>query len=196
MMNVFLMSLILATHTVWAAPDCENIEKDPASYVKSRAQAEDISRLLASDLGKCKIKASDYFSDSEIIELRKQGYKSQYEVYRNRMESYGQYGTINKDDYEMGLRWAKLAGIDSKELDNLSKKLSTEGNKNCGDVNLSSKMGPIRDQDTMGWCYAFAAADLLSFKLGQRISAASLAIQSNADSMPSWIKIPFYYLKD
>ncbi len=52
-------------------------------------------------------------------------------------------------------------------------------------------MGPIRDQDTMGWCYAFAAADLLSFKLGQRISAASLAIQSNADSMPSWIRIPF-----
>jgi hypothetical protein len=37
-------------------------------------------------------------------------------------------------------------------------------------VNLEN----VRDQDTVGWCYAFTGADLLSYKLNQRISAVSL----------------------
>ncbi|MBC7428386.1 MAG: hypothetical protein H7336_07225 [Bacteriovorax sp.] len=37
-------------------------------------------------------------------------------------------------------------------------------------VNLQN----VRNQDSVGWCYAYAAADLLSFKLKKKISAVSL----------------------
>ena len=56
---------------------------------------------------------------------------------------------------------------------------------NCGDKIIESEtvnLKNVRDQDTIGWCYAYLAADLLSFKLGKRISAVSLfSSASNAE---------------
>jgi C1A family cysteine protease len=40
-------------------------------------------------------------------------------------------------------------------------------------------LGDVRDQDSIGWCYAFSAADLLSYKLGKKISAADMAMNYN-----------------
>lgn len=31
-----------------------------------------------------------------------------------------------------------------------------------GDIDFSSEVGPIKDQDSIGWCYAYTAADLLN----------------------------------
>ena len=59
---------------------------------------------------------------------------------------------------------------------------AANGNKAlCTNVDLRSEMGPIRDQGDKGWCYANAAADLLSFKHrnelhGQQVSAAYTAL--------------------
>lgn len=48
----------------------------------------------------------------------------------------------------------------------------------CGDnVILESdevNLNNVRNQDSVGWCYAYTAADLLSFKFKKRISAVSL----------------------
>ena len=57
-----------------------------------------------------------------------------------------------------------------------------------GNVDISDEFGPVRDQDGIGWCYAYAGADLLNHYLyrtngrdpslleeGNRISANSLA---------------------
>lgn len=53
-------------------------------------------------------------------------------------------------------------------------------------VNLNN----VRDQDSVGWCYAYVASDLLSFKLNERISAVSLydssqSIERNVSSVQS-----------
>jgi hypothetical protein len=64
----------------------------------------------------------------------------------------------------------------------LNKSQAANGNKSlCSAVDLREEMGPIRNQGDMGWCYANAAADLLSFKLrkelhGQQVSAAYTAL--------------------
>ncbi len=42
-----------------------------------------------------------------------------------------------------------------------------------------ASLGDVRDQDSVGWCYAFTAADLLSYKLKQKISAADIAVTHN-----------------
>lgn len=47
--------------------------------------------------------------------------------------------------------------------------------KTCTSVDLrGEKLGPVRNQDSMGACYAFSSADLLSYKMGHKISAMSL----------------------
>ena len=36
----------------------------------------------------------------------------------------------------------------------------------CESVDFSDQMGPVRNQGSQGWCYAFTAADLIGYKLG------------------------------
>ena len=45
----------------------------------------------------------------------------------------------------------------------------------CSPIDLRESMGPARDQGISMWCYAHSAADLVSQKLAQRVSAMDLA---------------------
>lgn len=49
--------------------------------------------------------------------------------------------------------------------------------KECATIDYRSKLPPVRHQGSEGWCYANAAADLLSFETGENISSVGLAIQ-------------------
>lgn len=40
--------------------------------------------------------------------------------------------------------------------------------------NLAVNRGNVRNQDGLGWCYSYVAADLLSYKTGNRVSALGL----------------------
>jgi hypothetical protein len=35
----------------------------------------------------------------------------------------------------------------------------------CSKISQQEKMGPVQDQSRLGWCFAYAATDLLSHKL-------------------------------
>lgn len=47
----------------------------------------------------------------------------------------------------------------------------------CSPIDLRSQMGPIQNQHQTSWCYAYAASDLASFKLGKRISPVDMGFQ-------------------
>lgn len=47
----------------------------------------------------------------------------------------------------------------------------------CESVDLRSKLGPILNQDGTGLCYAYTAADLVSYRLGRRVSPVDIALQ-------------------
>lgn len=49
--------------------------------------------------------------------------------------------------------------------------------KECPTIDHRSRLPPVRHQGSPGWCYANAAADLLSFATGENISSVGLAIQ-------------------
>lgn len=55
---------------------------------------------------------------------------------------------------------------------------STSGKKRtCTSVDLRGpKLGAVRNQGSLGWCFAYTTADLLSHRLGQKISATELGI--------------------
>ncbi len=63
-------------------------------------------------------------------------------------------------------------------LDRIEKgrKAQRVAERNCESVDLSKDFGEIRDQGVkFGWCFDTAAADILSYKLGKRVSAVHLA---------------------
>lgn len=59
----------------------------------------------------------------------------------------------------------------------------------CGELDIRDKMSPKlrrffsepRSQDGIGWCYAFAASDLLSAEIGEPVSALHTSAVFNAD---------------
>ena len=65
------------------------------------------------------------------------------------------------------------------ELGQFSQSLITPEESTCSGSNerdLSARMGPTRNQGSTGWCFAYVAADLMSYKLGARVSAADTAL--------------------
>ena len=62
-------------------------------------------------------------------------------------------------------------------------KQAANSNKlSCTEINNGSSLGPTRNQDSTGWCYAFATADLLSHYYGQELSATDIAVNYNQQS--------------
>lgn len=53
----------------------------------------------------------------------------------------------------------------------------------CSDISQRAKMPPIRSQGTTGWCFAYAAADLISFQLKKDVSAVSIAANFKNDKI-------------
>ncbi len=56
----------------------------------------------------------------------------------------------------------------------------------CETVDLRSSFGPVNDQQDIGWCYAYTAADLVNFHFastlqGKKISPFHIALLSNAN---------------
>ncbi len=79
----------------------------------------------------------------------------------------------------------RYIGKDGSEIRNLATQVPHSQNENCGEVkDLGLEMGSIHNQVSLGTCFSYAAADLLSFKLRRKISAASLAVQSNKERNP------------
>ncbi len=80
------------------------------------------------------------------------------------------------------------AGVERRLIDNAATFLHNRGiassrreQATCGgSFDYSAKLGPVRNQDSVGWCFAFSAADYYSFKTGKRISAASIAVGYNS----------------
>jgi hypothetical protein len=65
--------------------------------------------------------------------------------------------------------------------------------ENCGDKDLRNEfLGPVRDQEEVNWCYAYTAADMISYhhKL-PRVSAADVAINYNNTKIARALKFIF-----
>jgi C1A family cysteine protease len=119
---------------------------------------------------------------------RKTNSESLYKNAKEKIEYYSKYRKIQPTEIEKYKKYALKSGIEFNSIQAFIQTNTNQGNlsavnekKQCGtSVDLRSDvLGPVRDQDSIGWCYAFAASELLTYKLKQKVSAADLAINYN-----------------
>ncbi len=161
------------------------------NIIKANYNKKDISNsasLLKAHLKKYPVSAFLLgVSEKQLIEYENIGYESELQAIVKRAQHAAQYRDIKKEFDEYQAISQKLGLNDEKLKSNLKSvfaPLSQKGrqalqqeSKNCQpEVDISKSLGPPRNQDSVGWCASFAEADLVSHKLGKKISAADLAI--------------------
>lgn len=160
------------------------------SYLKSDV-IEHVEKLEKT-LKVCKIDPGKYGWGKGIFEFwKKPSYVAGAKIKYDKLlyNSFFRDITNDAEEYERYLRTSGVSGpTDSYSakvlIEHNSKKLN-ESKTTCSKPNKIDRasLGEVRDQDSVGWCYAFTAADLLSYKLKQQISAADIAVIHNDGSL-------------
>lgn len=72
---------------------------------------------------------------------------------------------------------SKKNSVHTEEVLNEATPFKPRGAGGCASKNFAKKMGPLRNQGGLGWCFASVTADLLSAASGKRVSDIDLALQ-------------------
>ncbi|MCP4915232.1 MAG: hypothetical protein GY909_19080 [Oligoflexia bacterium] len=97
---------------------------------------------------------------------------------------------LGESDIPTGFSRAKISSLNTKGRTNSRRKAASctavdNRKPPLAELDASGKVvsNNMRNQDSIGWCYAYAAADLISHKTGQSVSAVDVA---NAYNEGSW----------
>lgn len=166
----------------------ENIEENAAF----RNVSSEIDNLIVGSewvAGEYSISANDFISTVvpgghiQLERLRNRGYDNGARTLVNVIEADAELGDISAPLAELR-RLAELQGkdieryIDSERLASLTAIAASNANSrrsSCGEVSHAASLGPVRDQDSVGWCVSFTMADLIGHRTGRRISAFDVA---------------------
>lgn len=199
---VLLVNLLFAHAEAALEYSCDSFRVDAPSIadtIQSLTRKKDVTEetdAFTYNLENCNITFKDLGrSNLTPTAWKNIGYESALSNIKNKIVDESEIRDVSLDINEYR-RVASLAGKDVKRTEAFikeSKKYQIQGKAAadrekaaCGEVDLrNAALGENRDQDTIGWCYAFSAADLLTYKLGKQISAADLAVGSNADR---WVR--------
>ncbi|MEK2690377.1 C1 family peptidase [Bdellovibrio sp. GT3] len=147
--------------------------------------------LLKAQIKKCGKTTKDVLNvdDGFLDSMAKQSREKEFSKIKTNLEKASQYGEIKEHEKDF-INYAKKTGNTDYEAYLSQKKaqgLAAAANekKSCSPVDMSKEMPPIRNQDSVGWCYAFTAADLLSYKMKKNISAADIALQDQDNWLDS-----------
>lgn len=169
--------------------DNKNYIKSENQTILSQYRDQDVTgniQNVQAYISKCKLSTRSMGLPDDFYDLYlQQTQKNKLQRLKDDVELYSPNGKIT--DQENAYRWyAKKIGRPEKEIEKylreqnaISAAAYTKELKSCTAVDLRPGLGPVREQDSVGWCYAFSAADLFSYKLKQRISAADIAFTYN-----------------
>lgn len=154
---------------------------------KERDVADSVDRFQML-LRKCDIPLSNFgIGDGALDFWKTQGYEAAYKDAKDRLEYNSQFRTDPSAAGDVKKYGEKLQ-LNSREVERYIENYWAKGSTSLTKEKAScqpivdlrdNRLGPVRDQDSVGWCYSFVAADLLSFKLGKKISAADVAVSNN-----------------
>lgn len=163
----------------------DRVAKDPIKIIDYREHFDEITKdcgVSLKDFGRKK----SYFDELEIV-----GHRINFSRLRTEILTTDPLSNVDWQLKEMeeSAKKGKMAIVDFKEINRLKiivKKRAKEKRDSdskgfidsCTNnpINLSNLLPPTRDQDSIGWCYAFVAADLVSAKLKKNISPFDIGL--------------------
>lgn len=214
-MNLLSILLLLLSFVPALADDCDKTKKAFAEEIerfRGKASAVSFEPLnnLVYEVEKCGYSFPEIgSSQNEIRKLRQRHFLAALDVLQEREKV-----SRNPDMTQTYLAFferAKSLGIfDHKVEKKLNRNLAQAKQLRAESVQIrkenifnscqqkrdfSSELPPVRDQSINGWCYAYAAADLISQKLKQDISPIDLAfgyIEEGTKKDPSLKSKPYF----
>ena len=93
------------------------------------------------------------------------------------------------DVFPEAQQWAKEKMVSFKDMRKHEAILLKE-KKSCSDVDLRKEsksknniLPPIRDQDSVGWCFAYTGADFISYYMGKSLSALAFSVKNYQEEL-------------
>lgn len=152
------------------------------SYTK-RDITDDVT-TFKKRLSACGVKSHLGIDIPHLESLIKVSQRSRLERIKSTIEMKVDFQKVDEHLSEF-IQAAKADGMSEKDITTSLERYKTRGKQSydrekisCKPVDKSQEFGPVRDQGKMGWCYAFASADLFSHRLNKKISAADIAFTS------------------
>lgn len=196
----FLLATFFSPPTIAANSRCFFSSKEDARYrfeiIDRHAKVGDISfdlERMRKELSSCNWNTRDIgISEEKIKSLIKKGEDAEIQILKAEISAADQKADLSKLSYlekyaKEHNRWNKELGLfleknrsAIQERIALSKlKRDEEWKTNCKPIDQRPHLPKIADQDTIGWCYAFSAAAMLSFHMKKDVSAFDLALGYN-----------------
>jgi len=176
----------------------EEVRRD-IDNIKEQFQESDVSvdvSALRAIVQRCHINLNNYGLGAGFPDYwERESYKAMYNKAKDQVDWNSKFGT-DAQNIEQYKKYASKLGYKKTDIESYASANMQEGNRaeqseksKCApSVDLRGpKLGPVRNQDGVGWCYAFAASDLLSYKLGKTVSAMGIALAYN-DGWISYIR--------
>lgn len=194
-MKFFFILFILTNKLHASEVSCVSSEQRVANlsyWIASHVNSQDVSNnvdIVERLITECNLDINKFGRGKGLFDFwRRTGYESTLNNAKAKIEHYSQYREVKAVDVEKYKTYAQKLGYQSKDIEQYLHLYTEQGkvsnlrekNKCQPKIDLRNEtLGAVRDQDSIGWCYAFAAADLLTYKLKKKISAADVAMNYN-----------------
>ena len=183
--------------------DCGGVERDisqTAELVKKSFKDRDVSNdveYIERIVQKCSVNIAKFGWGQGIFDYWKNtGYEAELDRAKEQIEHYSNYRDVSPElerfkKFSLKLKTPQneISKYYSQYVSKGKKSEAIEG-KNCQPtVDLrNDTLGEVRDQDSIGWCYAFASADLLTYRLGKKVSAVDFAMAYHDGIINNFLK--------
>jgi hypothetical protein len=163
-------------------PDCEFASRDAAKWLTKARTEFGVAHSVGSlrkVIRRCSLApASVGTSEGELQRLERRG---DQDIYQHGLELLRLGVPVQEQAL---LEAGRKLGIPSEQVSEAyaqARRAPESSRQACAPVDLRDRLPPVRNQDTVSWCYAYVMADLLSDRFKKDVSAAALAHVYNAE---------------
>lgn len=147
--------------------------------------------LFQRNIDRCNLDLANFGLGPGVYSFwKRESWKAQIQKLEKELDYYSDYRDVSDELKDLSYYASKL-GItkDIEVYKNRSQKAVLENKKKCSNIDLRNDvLGSPRNQDSVGWCSSFTAADLLSYKVGFKVSAFDVALAYNEETKPQYKK--------
>ncbi|MBL7542656.1 MAG: hypothetical protein JNL11_02520 [Bdellovibrionaceae bacterium] len=197
---IFIFIFNPKAHSQVSCAGAESSISRTADRVKRNFKTGDVSYDVEQIEGlvkRCNINIARFGWGNGIFDYWKNtGYQAEIDTAKEQIEHYSNYRNVDPELQEYR-KYASRLKLNTQQINGYYSRYRNQGltsarreESRCQPATdlRNQALGEVRDQDSIGWCYAFAGADLLTYKLGRKVSAVDLAMNYNSGFINSIYK--------